>query len=203
MAPVPYAVVDAFTSVPFKGNPAGVVILNTPLPDTTLQSIAAEFNLSQTAFVTPVDAAKGQYGLRWFSPKEEIEICGHATLATSHVLFSDSTLLPTHVKQVQFQTSIAGVLKATLVSDGSIELELPAGETTFVSEERKSLIIEVVQKAFSRCPTTPSMTNTVVGIGKTYQRFIVIEINREFDLQGAIANMDDFVSFVFTEFTKQ
>lgn len=76
--------VDAFTDRRFGGNPAAVVLLRSELPDATLQAIAAENNLSETAFVL---AAKDHYRLRWFTPRVEIDLCGHATLGTAHVLF--------------------------------------------------------------------------------------------------------------------
>jgi len=76
--------VDAFTSRRFAGNPAAVVLLKSELPDATLQAIAAENNLSETAFVLP---AKDHYRLRWFTPRVEIDLCGHATLGTAFVLF--------------------------------------------------------------------------------------------------------------------
>jgi PhzF family phenazine biosynthesis protein len=81
---LPIYQVDAFTSRLFGGNPAAVVLLPSELPDETLQAIAAENNLSETAFVLP----EGQlYRLRWFTPLVEVELCGHATLATAFVLF--------------------------------------------------------------------------------------------------------------------
>lgn len=76
--------VDAFTTSLFRGNPAAVVILEEWLPDEVLQSVAAENNLAETAFVIPGEA---EFRLRWFSPKVEVQLCGHATLATAHVLF--------------------------------------------------------------------------------------------------------------------
>lgn len=81
---LPLYQVDAFADRLFTGNPAAVVILHEWLPDPILQSIAAENNLSETAFVVPAD---GAFGLRWFSPLMEIDLCGHATLAGAHVLF--------------------------------------------------------------------------------------------------------------------
>lgn len=76
--------VDAFASRPFTGNPAAVVPLRTWLPDATLQAIAMENNLSETAFLVPHDEA--DFHLRWFTPALEVNLCGHATLATTHVL---------------------------------------------------------------------------------------------------------------------
>jgi PhzF family phenazine biosynthesis protein len=80
---IPYYHIDAFTSSPFAGNPAGVCPLETWLPDATLQKIAAENNLSETAFFVP---AGDHFELRWFTPAIEVDLCGHATLASGYVL---------------------------------------------------------------------------------------------------------------------
>ncbi|MDT8330636.1 PhzF family phenazine biosynthesis protein [Roseomonas gilardii] len=79
--------VDAFAERVFEGNPAAVVPLETWLPDTVMQAMAAEHNLSETAFLIPDGA--GQWHLRWFTPATEVELCGHATLATAHVLATE------------------------------------------------------------------------------------------------------------------
>jgi PhzF family phenazine biosynthesis protein len=78
--------VDAFSDRPFAGNPAGVVPLETWLPDGMMQSIAAEMNLAETAFFAPEG---DHYRIRWFTPTIEVDLCGHATLASGHVLFND------------------------------------------------------------------------------------------------------------------
>lgn len=77
--------VDAFTNTLFSGNPAAVVPLNTWLPDSVMQQIAAENNLSETAFYIHT---KTGFGIRWFTPETEVNLCGHATLATAHVIFN-------------------------------------------------------------------------------------------------------------------
>jgi len=78
--------VDAFTSTLFRGNPAAVMIMPDWLPDDTLQAIAAENNLAETAFVIP--RSTNRFGLRWFTPEVEVDLCGHATLASAFVLFT-------------------------------------------------------------------------------------------------------------------
>jgi len=82
---IPYYHVDAFTSTPFAGNPAGVCVLEAWLPDETMLGIAAENNLSETAFLVE---GEGHYDLRWFTPVTEVDLCGHATLASAHVVFT-------------------------------------------------------------------------------------------------------------------
>jgi PhzF family phenazine biosynthesis protein len=83
---IPYFVVDAFTSKPFHGNPAGVCPLTNWLSDATMQNIAAENNLAETAFFVP---RNDDYELRWFTPTIEMDLCGHATLASAFILFSE------------------------------------------------------------------------------------------------------------------
>jgi len=86
-ARVPFYLVDAFAERPFSGNPAAVVPLRSWLPDALMQRMAAEHNLSETAFLVP--DGPGQWHLRWFTPTTEVELCGHATLATAFVLASE------------------------------------------------------------------------------------------------------------------
>lgn len=105
--------VDAFTNELFKGNPAAVVPLTEWLDDAVLQNIAAENNLSETAFFALDD--NGELLLRWFTPTSEVELCGHATLATAHVLFEEMGFAD---DQVTFQTRFKGPLTVTKESNG-------------------------------------------------------------------------------------
>src|SRR5512136_601343 len=104
---LPIFQVDAFTGRLFGGNPAAVVILEAWLPDATMQSIAAENNLAETAFVVP---GGEESGLRWFTPTVEVDLCGHATLAAAHALWEAGNLPPTDA--ARFQTR-SGLLTAT------------------------------------------------------------------------------------------
>src|SRR5258708_39130557 len=81
---IPVYHVDAFASRPFEGNPAAICPLESWLPDATLQAIAGEHNLSETAYYVP---RGGHYELRWFTPEVEVDLCGHATVASAHVIF--------------------------------------------------------------------------------------------------------------------
>jgi predicted PhzF superfamily epimerase YddE/YHI9 len=106
-------VVDAFTDVPFRGNPAAVCLLPEPAPDEWMQQVARELNLSETAFL--VKRPDG-FDLRWFTPAVEVALCGHATLASAHALGESS---------LQFFTQ-SGVLSATRLEDDWIRLDFPA-----------------------------------------------------------------------------
>lgn len=111
--------IDAFTDRPFAGNPAAVVPLSDWLPDATLQAIALENNLSETAFIRP--RSDGDYDLRWFTPTVEVKLCGHATLASGWVVLSE---LEPHRDRVQFHT-LSGVLSVER-GDAGFVMRLPA-----------------------------------------------------------------------------
>jgi PhzF family phenazine biosynthesis protein len=114
-----YYQVNAFTNRPFAGNPAGVCILDRWLPERQLQAIAAENNLSETAFIVP---RSPDFELRWFTPKTEIDLCGHATLASAFVLFNERKIAG---QVVRFQSCRSGVL--TVARRGELlELDFPA-----------------------------------------------------------------------------
>jgi len=115
----PIVQVDAFTSVPFKGNPAGVCVLQEARDAAWMQLVAREMNLSETAFLV---RKEGGFHLRWFTPTVEVELCGHATLASAHVLFEDGHLPPD--SRAEFET-LSGKLFATKNGDW-IELDFPA-----------------------------------------------------------------------------
>jgi PhzF family phenazine biosynthesis protein len=125
MTPLPFFQVDAFAERPLTGNPAAVMPLDRWLNDALLQAIAAENNLSETAFTVPAESGEADYELRWFTPTDEVELCGHATLAAGHVLI--------HSEPLRFATRKAGIL---IVSrrDDLLELDLPAPALREVSE---------------------------------------------------------------------
>ncbi|HYC94420.1 MAG TPA: PhzF family phenazine biosynthesis protein [Sphingomicrobium sp.] len=124
MTPLPFFQVDAFAERPFTGNPAAVMPLDHWLDDAVMQAIAAENNLSETAFTVPSERGDADYELRWFTPTVEVELCGHATLAAGHILM--------HGQQVRFATQ-SGVLTVTR-DDQLLRLDLPAAPLTEVRE---------------------------------------------------------------------
>ncbi|MFJ9590197.1 PhzF family phenazine biosynthesis protein [Streptomyces acidicola] len=119
-------IVDAFTDRPFAGNPAGVVLLDTFPDDTWLQHVAREVNHPETAFAHRLpEGAEADWALRWFTPAVEVAMCGHATLATAHVLATTGARTGT----VRFATR-SGVLVATPHEDGSLTLDFPTAPIT-------------------------------------------------------------------------
>ena len=123
MSTFPLSVIDAFTDVPFGGNPAAVCLLPAAEPwpsDAWLQNVAREMNLSETAFLTHRDG--GEYELRWFTPAVEVALCGHATLASAHFLWESGANAPA----LTFHTRKSGALTAARTSNGEIELDFPA-----------------------------------------------------------------------------
>ena len=115
-------IVDSFTDTPFKGNPAGVCILGSQLSDEVMLQIAQELNLSETAFLSPLES-RNAFAIRFFSPKMEIALCGHATLASAKVVFSIHELNEVHFKNIQNLDLFAKQ------SDDQIVMEFPVYET--------------------------------------------------------------------------
>ena len=109
----PITVVDSFTDTPFSGNPAGVCVLTGATTEAWMQSVAAELNLAETAFL--VRRPDGDHDLRWFTPATEVDLCGHATLASAHVLGGER----------RFHTR-SGVLTCRPGGDGAITMDFPA-----------------------------------------------------------------------------
>ncbi len=125
MTTIPFFQVDAFAGRPLTGNPAAVMPLDRWLDDAVLQAIAAENNLSETAFTVPSEREDADFDLRWFTPTSEVDLCGHATIAAGHVLMTGQT--------VRFSTRAAGMLYVNRRGD-LLELDLPEPTLTEVHE---------------------------------------------------------------------
>ncbi|MCA1749787.1 MAG: PhzF family phenazine biosynthesis protein [Parasphingopyxis sp.] len=125
--------IDAFADAPFAGNPAAVMPLDEWLDDATLLAIAAENNLSETAFYLPDASGAADFELRWFTPTAEVALCGHATLATGHAILSEEEAR----SAVSFRTRKAGILEVRRSGEGGYELDLPA--TKMAPAERPDL----------------------------------------------------------------
>jgi len=121
---LPFYQVDAFTNSRFSGNPAAVCLLRDPLPEEVMQDIAAEMNLSETAFVQPPDP-QGLRKLQWFTPEVEVPLCGHATLATSHVLLREER----GETPLRF-TTLSGILTVSEEEEGWLRMDFPVDPPT-------------------------------------------------------------------------
>lgn len=133
--------VDAFTTALFKGNPAAVIVSQDWLSDSLMQNIAAENNLAETAFVKIID--EENYEIRWFTPKVEVDFCGHATLASSFVLFKDYSSAST----IQFHVKNLGIFTITQDIDGKIKMNFPVRRPHRV-EDYPELLNKAVNKPF-------------------------------------------------------
>jgi len=120
----PIVQVDSFTAEPFRGNPAGVCVLEADRPAEWMQAVAREMNLSETAFVRRRE--DGDWHLRWFTPALEVDLCGHATLASAHVLWEEGLLEPE--EDARFHT-LSGLLTCRRAGDW-IEMDFPAEPAT-------------------------------------------------------------------------
>ena len=158
---IPLVQVDAFTSEPFSGNPAAVCLLPAARDEVWMQKVAAEMNLSETAFLVP---RNGGFDLRWFTPATEVALCGHATLASAHVLWERGALAPD--APARFHTK-SGLLTAERRGEW-IELDFPAtlaepvdppegllhalgvSEARFVGRSRFDYLVEVAEERLVR-----------------------------------------------------
>lgn len=139
--------VDAFTSRPFAGNPAAVCLLDRPASSGWMQRVAAEMNLSETAFLCP--RAEGGWDLRWFTPAVEVPLCGHATLASAHVLFVAELV----AEEAVFHTR-SGKLTARRQGD-KVEIDLPA------------LPVATCTLPKAACTSLGLPTSEIVAVGRT------------------------------------
>ncbi len=133
LSQLPIYIIDAFTDTLFKGNQAAVVPLQSWLPESTMQSIASENNLSETAFFVRNDA--GVYEIRWFSPLKEIDFCGHATLASAYVIFN-------HLGEkgiITFWAKAVGNIEVNECENGLIEMSFPNREPELVADAPEAL----------------------------------------------------------------
>ncbi|QQD19107.1 PhzF family phenazine biosynthesis isomerase [Spongiibacter nanhainus] len=123
-----YYLVDAFvTERAFSGNPAAICLVDKPLPESVMQSLASEFNLSETAYLEPL--REGQWGLRWFTPEVEVDLCGHATLAAAHALWESGV---TNSDRIEFATR-SGIL-TVMRQPPSLMMSFPRVATTPVDD---------------------------------------------------------------------
>jgi len=136
MTTVRLRTVDAFTDRPFTGNPAAVLMLDEAPSDEWMAAVARETNLSDTGFVIREHVAEADFRLRWFTPTVEIDLCGHATLASAHCLYEDGTLGP-----IRFATR-SGVLTVDRRPDGSLAMDFPAWFSTVF--EARSAVAEAI-----------------------------------------------------------
>ncbi|MDT3396753.1 PhzF family phenazine biosynthesis isomerase [Streptomyces sp. B1866] len=154
-------IVDAFTDRPFAGNPAGVLLLDGPAfpDDRWLQQVAAEVNLAETAFAHRLPAgAEADWALRWFTPAQEVDLCGHATLATAHVLRTTGTASGT----VRFATR-SGVLAADADASGTITLDFPTAPLTPV-DVPPDVAVWLGAEVLSAHDTSPNLGDLLVEL---------------------------------------
>ena len=149
--------VDAFTNKIFGGNPAAIIPLQNWLDDELMQKIAMENNVSETAFFVPSDNGnEASYDIRWFTPSLEIDLCGHATLASAYII---KTFIEPHVKEVNFTTQKAGTLK-TYIKEGMYTLDFPS---------RKPVATQPPKKLFESLGIT-----TAIEVLKSRDYFVVL-----------------------------
>ncbi|MDR0301596.1 MAG: PhzF family phenazine biosynthesis protein [Treponema sp.] len=176
-----YFVVDAFTDELFKGNPAGVCLLDKWADDSLLQSIAFENNLAETAFVVKNDSG---YDLRWFTPETEIDLCGHATLASAFII---TNFVDKNTHFTSFSTK-SGILTVNFVKENELyEMDFPARKPV------KTEINQIVQKAVNVQITEAYKSRDLLLLVDTEEQVKNLEIN--FDI---LKTYKDCFAFIIT-----
>lgn len=177
---IPIYQVDAFTDEPFSGNPAAVCPLSEWIPEDVMQAVAAEMNLSETAFFVPRPGAReyGEYDLRWFTPTVEVDLCGHATLASGHVVFNH---LEPELEQITFHTR-SGALGVGR-RGGLFELDFPSNPPTETNDPGE---ISAVAAALGATPAKVLHANITVAVFETQGQ--VAALDPDF---GAIARLNE------------
>ena len=170
-------IVDAFTDHLFSGNPAAVCMLSQWLPEETMRQIAMENNLSETAFAVPIETG---YHLRWFTPGNEVELCGHATLGTAFVVLH---LLHPQWDQVAFQTR-SGIL-AVKKEGNLLAMDLPSYALTQVP------VTQAMEEAIGARPKAAYLGLDLVCVMETEQQVRLVSPNLEkvMQLEGEILHM--------------
>ncbi|KAI5574617.1 hypothetical protein BDE02_10G156400 [Populus trichocarpa] len=166
---VKYFVVDAFTDSAFKGNPAAVCFLESEKDEKWLQAVAAEFNISETCYLTPITTdvavtSNPRFRLRWFTPVAEVKLCGHATLAASHTLFSNGLV---NSDIIEFDT-LSGILTAKKVPESINPESVSNGEA------KESFLIEL---DFPVLPLTEFFIDAV-SISKALNSAPIIDLKK-------------------------
>jgi PhzF family phenazine biosynthesis protein len=218
---IPIFQVDAFAAGPFSGNPAAVCLLPSPRPDDWLQSVAAEMNLSETAFLLPSGGDDGaRFGLRWFTPATEVELCGHATLASAHSLW-ESGRVPAGAA-IRFDTA-SGELTCELEESApvpagaggagpSIWMDFPAQPATELAGEERGVLVDGLSRALGAPPvriarsrfdllvelgseaTVRGLRPDMVGLAAVDARGVIVTAAGE---EGGEGEDHDFVSRFF------
>ncbi len=173
---IPIYQVDAFTDQPFRGNPAAVCLLQKPLEEKTMQNIAQEMNLSETAFLVPLDqpspAEASTFSLRWFTPLAEVPLCGHATLAASAVLFDEA--------------GHPGPL---------LRFETQSGQLT-AKKEQEGILLNFPSEKPQPVPLSPAILQAlgnpkaVCGAYAEGQQMLLVQLESEEDLRGLEPNFE-------------
>ncbi|XP_056113182.1 phenazine biosynthesis-like domain-containing protein [Rhinichthys klamathensis goyatoka] len=177
---IPIFTVDAFTNVPFKGNPAAICLMENELQDDLYQSIAAEINLSETAFITrlnSMDFSSGaKFGLRWFSTKTEVALCGHATLASAAVLF----YIKKNINPVVVFETMSGDLKVrqheeSLIMDFPLNKPKPQDQHE-IKDLLKAAVGDLPIQDVCYCPSTKKL---MIRLADTCDRSELISLKPE------------------------
>lgn len=194
---LPFYIVNAFTATPYGGNPAAVVFVSDLEDGPLLQNIASNFNQPMTAFLRAVpedgdnkdEPSTLTYDVRWFTSGAEQPLCGHATIASSGLMFSTPGLIASSVHTIVYRARSGLVLTARKAEDGWIDLALPATTIQPFPTEEKARISEIVSRGLGK-----EVQVNFAGSGQGgFSHFLIVEVDVKDDLAGCKPNPSAFV----------
>ncbi|KAF4611488.1 hypothetical protein D9613_004135 [Agrocybe pediades] len=193
---VPFYLLTAFTSSPFAGNPAAVVIVDTEAyPSETYAKISATLSQPMTAFVSPSNLPSEEAGtivrsVRYIVPTGyEIPICGHATLAVGKALFDMPDIAQSNVDTILLKNKFGHTLKISKLDGGFYQIRLPSTIPGTIADAEKARLKALVDKAFGR---DVAVVDIKTG-GETYSRYVLVELDASEDLAGSAVNAQELV----------
>lgn len=191
MSGLQFYIANAFSTDPYGGNPAVVIPVKEFPEDAVMQNIAKNFNQPMVAFLraTGNDSEVANFEVRWFTPVHESKLCGHATIASSHLLFSTPPLVPSGVRVLNYRTASGHILTARKDGDW-IQITMPTGTVKIPSPEEFERIAAVIRQALGEDVTVKHIE---VG-GEGYEHYLLAEIEEADNLESRQPNHDAFVS---------
>lgn len=190
--------VDAFASKPFHGNPAAVCLLPGPRDPEWMQHVAREMNLSETAFVVKRPDPSSGYDLRWFTPSVEVDLCGHATLASAHVLWETAALAPDEAARFHTRSGLLTVIREgrEMVMDFPAEPEEPTSPPELLAEAL-GIVPQYVGKNRFDLLLEVDGEETLRGIEPDFRRLSTLPVRGVIVTSRSQAPEHDFVSRFF------
>lgn len=192
---ISYSVANAFSSDSFGGNPAAIVFdqdeeLSTDVLKKLSTTLSQPILSAVSGRLPSTDPKVARFGIRWFAPSpEEIDLCGHGTIAASKVIFNRAGMISNEVERLEFTTKKSGVISAQKVDGGRLEIRLQGGSYAEICGEERQKLVEILARAFGR----PVDVKTIIAGTGLMNLYAMFEIDAKEDLAGSVLNAEPLV----------